>query len=85
MILPAHFPGPRKGMCYLSPALTTRSTAWSKQHLEVVFAVLPAFKLQMEPTEKVQANQLSFPKLHWPVSVRSGPAPQLDKHPTLYN
>lgn len=69
----------------LSPAFTTRSAAWSKQHLEVMFTVLPAFKLQMGPAEKGQANQPSFSELHWPVFVRSGPALRLNKHPTSHN
>lgn len=42
-----------------SPALTTESAAGSEQHLEVVFTVLPALKLQMGATEKRHAKSFS--------------------------
>lgn len=49
-----------------SPALTTESAAWSEQHLEVVFTVLPALKLQTGATEKRHASHSAPHKLLHP-------------------
>lgn len=48
-------------------SLTTGSTARSKQHLEVMFAVLPAFKLQMGQQRKDKQTPIIPPD--WLVSV----------------
>lgn len=50
-VLPVPYLSPPQFLV-LPPALTTESAAWSKQHLEVMFAVLPALKLQTGPQTK---------------------------------
>lgn len=58
-MLPSTCPTP--GVPHL--ALTTGSAAWSKQHLEVVFAVLPAFELQTGQQRKLKQNPIILPEL----------------------
>jgi len=70
---PTHLPNPPGVQrSVLHPALTAGSAARSKQHLEVVFAVLPAFELQMGQQRKFKQTPIIAPS--WPVFVGSGPA-----------
>lgn len=64
-------------------SLTAGPAARSKQHLEVVLAVLPTFKLQMGPAEKGQGRHCHFLSCtgRWGEDLPSG---RLDEHPTLY-
>lgn len=69
---PAHVPSPGRAEERATSALTAGSTAGSKQHLEVMFAVLPAFELQMDHQRKFRQTAIIPPS--WPVFVGSGPA-----------
>lgn len=63
--------GPSSPRACAVPALTTGSAARSKQHLEVVFAVLPAFEL--ERGREGTRQPAIIPQRPWPGCVRAGP------------
>lgn len=61
---------------WLLPLHTTGAAARSKQHLEVVLTVLPAFKLQMGSRASIILSALT--------ALSGQSLPQADKHPLCY-